>query len=337
MRKPAVIMALTLAALVASACGGGDDAPTGNVIAFQSELVADDGTSNFEVFLINADGSGLKQLTDDPGFDGSPSWSPDGTKFLFSSSRGEGDIWTMNADGSNQREIADGGSHFWSPDGDRFVFLGTIPGCTGPFGIGISVVNLDGSNQTSVACGGQLGRPIWSPDGSRIAYSGSDPTGLWVVNEDGTNPTRISQATLNPPVWSPDSTQLAFGVGTISVVDADGSNLTLLADESSHPAWSPDGRRIAFSSVRSGVTKDLYVMDSDGSNQTALTHYDAEPEPELRFINEISWSPKGEKIAFSMQLGGDQEIYVINADGSGLTQLTDNPGIDEAPAWSPLP
>ena len=198
--------------------------------------------------------------------------------------------------------------------------------------------------------------PAWSPDGTKIAFfsrrDGFDKE-LYVMNADGTHQTRLTfgargvffyPSFLPNVTWSPDGAKLAFGgfvgiVGNrvqISVINADGSNLTRLTDHPSYnfePAWSPDGTKIAFASDREGGYPNfkIYVMRADGSNPTKLTNLGLDTNP--------AWSPDGAKIAFTrfggtiadIFLGG--EIFVMNADGSNQTSLTNGVGI--TPAWSP--
>ena len=196
--------------------------------------------------------------------------------------------------------------------------------------------------------------PAWSPDGTKIAFfsrrDGFDKE-LYVMNADGTNQTRLTfgargvflyPSFLPNVAWSPDGTKIAFGgfVGNrvqISVINADGSNLTRLTDHPSYnfePSWSPDGTKIAFASNREGGGYSdfkIYVMRADGSNPTKLTNLGLDTNP--------AWSPDGAKIAFTrfggtlfdIFLGG--EIFVMNADGSNQTSLTNGVGI--TPAWSP--
>ena len=99
---------------------------------------------------------------------------------------------------------------------------------------------------------------------------------------------------------------------------------------SQEPARSPDGTRVAFSTFRDG-DKEVYVMDSDGGDPVNLTRHHA-------FDSSPAWSPDGRRIAFESERdGGDYHIFVMNADGSGVEQLTFGPGTPWArqPAWSP--
>lgn len=123
-------------------------------------------------------------------------------------------------------------------------------------------------------------------------------------------------------------------------MNADGSDVTQLTDHPANdlaPVWSPDGRKIAFSSVRDG-SANIYVMNADGSDMKRLTrHSSGSWWP--------AWSPDGQQIAFASRRGGNAftnqgrnpyDIYVMNADGSGVTRITNSPGVDDSfPAWSP--
>ena len=127
----------------------------------------------------------------------------------------------------------------------------------------------------------------------------------------------------------------------IYVMNADGSGEQQLTDldgyNSNAPAWSPNGRKIAFHSNRGGGVgeSDIYVMNADGSDVVRLTNLTALGLGGAHFA---SWSPDGEKVVFNSFFNGGQqprEIYVVNADGTGLINLTNHASDDTRPDWSP--
>ena len=140
--------------------------PDGGRLAFVSER---DG--NPEIYVINADGSDQRRLTQSPGFDGFPAWSPDGSSILWESNRGaRRGIWTMRADGSSQRQVgADGGVDWfptWSPDGSRIAFCSNRDGFWRVY-----VMNPDGSDPRRLTDGpGSDSAPAWAPDGTYVGF-----------------------------------------------------------------------------------------------------------------------------------------------------------------------
>ena len=235
-----------------------------------------------DVWTIDADGTDLTRLTDSPGPDFDPSWSPDGTRIAYrSEGSGDTEIWVMNADGSDQRRLAAGLSPAWSPDGSMIAYAspGTEPcppgrglGCTG-----LSIMNADGSGQHRVpnTDGGEY--PSWSPDGSRIAFN-SNLTGehvMYIAQADGSDVVDLSAVGEGWQVdWSPDGSLILFASGRdqtapgyddIYVMRPDGSDVRRLTDQRAYtPAWSPDGQHIVFSAP------GLFVMNPDGTGVTAL-------------------------------------------------------------------
>ena len=198
-----------------------------------------DRDGNFEIYVMDADGSNQTRLTNNSDVDKHPKWSPDGSRIAFESVRdGNPEIYVMDADGSNQTRLTNDSIEStdpaWSPDGSRIAF-----GSCRDRNDEIYVMDADGSNQTRLTNNSGIDRgPAWSPDDSRIAF------------------------------WSDRD-----GSSDIYVMDADGSNQTRYTDPSVEgwfTNWSPDGSRIVFESDQDG-NFEIYVMDADGSNWTRLT------------------------------------------------------------------
>ena len=278
----------------------GPEVPEGK-IAFHS-----DRDGNGEIYVMNADGSGLTNLTNNPADDCCSDWSPDGSRIAFSSNRDANDenrttieIYVMDADGSNQTRLTNNRDNdsnpAWSPDGSRIAFSSNRESS---LNIEVFVMDADGSNQTNLTntpgFDGLFGID-WSPDGSRIAFYSDrdDNREIYVMNADGSDQTNLTNSPAND-------------VG---------------------PDWSPDGSRIAFTSMPAGTNDAyIYVMDADGSNQTRLSNGEDGQEP--------AWSPDGSRIAFR---GHPGDIFIMDADGSNATNLTDDADFDTAPTWSPAP
>jgi Tol biopolymer transport system component len=272
-RSSAEASAPTLVARSAAATGS---ARAGARIAFSCGR---DGLG-LEVCVMNADGSGRRNLTRHPANDFKPSWSPDGRRIAFVSDRnGPLEVYLMNASGGDQRLVTQGDDPAWSPDGRRISFAGND---------GLYLVNADGSGVRRLTrnpvYGMPYGTPAWSPDGRRIAFTsrqdGNDE--VYVMNADGTghrNLTRNAAADhVHAGGWSPDGRRIVFhsnrgGNRDIYVMNADGSGqrpLTRNPAPDLFAAWSPDGRRIAFTRDRNREP-EVYVMNADGSGQRNLT------------------------------------------------------------------
>lgn len=176
-----------------------------------------------------------------------------------------------------------------------------------------------------------------------IAYQSRPAQGstwsIYVMDSQGASPTRLTdgQTSAMSPSWSPDGSRVAFvsdrdGNPDIWAIGLDGSglvNLTRHSAQDQWPAWSPDGQWIAFASVRDAPYWELYVMRSDGSDASRLTHWDS--------ASDLSptWSPDSSRLAFASKRDGNWEIYIMDRDGDNLVRLTFDPADDTNPAWSP--
>jgi Tol biopolymer transport system component len=254
-------------------------------------LFQSDRDGDWEIYVMNADGTNLLQLTHNTCADEYPVWSPDGDEIAFKSDRdGDFDIYIMNADGSQQRRITQhpAADHdpAWLPDGRRIAFNSDRDS-----GIEIYLINTDGSGLTQwTSTLGKNGLSAWSPDGKQVAYTGNRYLGwnVYVMNTDKSGDARLTQGHgACRPDWSPDSQQIAYvsqkadGKGDIWVMQRDGSNKTLLTTDDDnydyYPAWSPDGQYIAYAKTSDKETGnwELYVMSADGSKHAQVLYHPA--------------------------------------------------------------
>ncbi len=234
--------------------------PDGTRLAFRLAWYDSPSGQQAEIYAVNADGSGLIQLTRTPDLlEADPAWSPSGTRIAYSAYR---------TDTEPGEAVAD-----------------------------IYVMGSDGGSRVRLLANGRVNtHPVWSPNDERIALASFDgraessaesDTRIYLMDADGSNLVRLAgydPDTLEAAVaWSPDGTRIAFMSGQdIYVVSPQGGRPRRLTnsppDGARHPTWSPDSKRIAYLAADA-----VYVMNSDGSGGTRIVSGDG--------IQSLAWSP----------------------------------------------
>lgn len=318
-----IIAPAALVTLVALALASASLAPAGATAAGTNGRIAysrfaDASFHHADIVSSNPDGTGVVKLTSTPAgtYDVNPDWSPDGTKVAFERDTSTaGGILTVNADGSNLRQITFAGfgdqDPAWSPDGTRIaVERFDIPAGRD----GLYVFDADGSHPVQVTqndARGENVEPQWSPDGTKLVFAiASDTKGhaIFTVNLDGSGERRLTP-------WSLDAL---------------------------HPDWSPDGRLIVFEAPDAddeppGTSANVFTVRPDGSHLVAVTHYRG---GDVNATNP-AWSPDGKEIVFVVVPGSGQlgysDIFTMNADGSHIRQVTTSTFWDFRPDWGTAP
>lgn len=272
-----------------------------------------------DIHQMNADGTGVVNLTNSPGRYDHLSLSPDGRAFVYAGTGETFGLWTRNVDGSGLVQLtnragtdSDGANGFprWSPDGSMIAFASTRGGRAVERYQGLYEVYVMGANgsdprNVTLEFRDQLGFSVsvlgWTPAGQIVFETDAWPDGSVVERR-------------------------------IFVVRPDGSGMREVFDRPGDhsPFWSPDGSRIAFISNRDGEDR-LYVMNADGSGARALSSHEGQDRLplqnrgfSLQMFDFNPWSPDGRTIAFerfhdSQQHGWQDEwgsIYVVNVDGT---------------------
>ncbi|MEG3848732.1 hypothetical protein QT971_15295 [Microcoleus sp. herbarium19] len=317
------------------------------------------------LFAVNADGSSRRELAPKIEVSSTLVWSPNGQRLAFVSA--DTDIYTVNADGSGLTKQFAGESckaaNFeiaWFSNSQKLVFARSCDGFTSdsPGSQSLYTSNTSGIKGTKLVRNLEVGgyppkteissEFYLSPDGQQVAFVKDKH--IYKMNADGSGMTKLTKSPGeytsggSELVWSPDRTKIAFFSGTypqqqIYTINADGTNLKNLTDNPQNQVysvklfWSPDSSRIAYYQGKAGdllgEKQDIYAIGINRGTAQNLTqkpsNYDA-----------LSWSPDGQLIAFAAGEFNNQKLYIINADGSKLTQLASRlqlSGISEL-SWS---
>jgi len=342
-----------------------DWSPDGKMIAFDSDRDGD-----LDVFVVNADGSGLRKVIDTGINDYFPDWSPDGRQILFFAANRPAvrqTIYVVGADGSGLTALTATSrvvneTAQWSPDGERIVFQSDRD-----LNFEIYSMKRDGTDVTRLtrSSGGDYWPDLWvptaapdspaedqlpEPQASALAYVSTrgGNAQIYTMNSDGSDLVQVTNGSSEHyyPAWSPDGTKLACYVHVswrswvLVVMNADGSDPHPITESTGcatcamGPYWSPDGARIGFS-----VEPNSYPTCEIKSTELAVVNADG---TDCRRLTQnawsdlfCGWSPDGLLILTTSSETGKSKVWVMNVDLSNPRCLADTGATDSMPAWSP--
>lgn len=314
------------------------------LIAFVSERGADK-----DVWLVRPTGEETR-LTRGPEDEFPAAVRPDGAALLVAAAQAEHgsvhleELRLVAPDGTTTALHAPRGrarNPSWAPDGAWFVAESDAHGFSDLVRMtpqpGAEAVRLQTAPEGSF-------EPSVSPDGAQVAFVSSrdgDPE-IYVMKADGTDVRRLTFFHKEDwaPQWSPDGRFIAFlsnreSRTRVFVMRPDGSATravsgTVETGEERDLAWSPDGSALAFVGRQPGGQTRIWKAAMDGSAPVALTggrHIDDQP----------AWSPDGKYLVHASDRAGNVDLFLVRADGSGSTRLTQAPGADWLPRWLPSP
>jgi Tol biopolymer transport system component/DNA-binding winged helix-turn-helix (wHTH) protein len=329
--------------------------PSGDAVAFAS-----DRSGPLEIYVRPmADGGVELPLTSDGGHNVQPAWSPDGSQLAYHSS-GRGGIWVMPARGGTPRQIVPEGSNpAWSPDGRTLAYQTDEHADITPSAFGaqagstIWLVDADGGHPRPLTTDGTpLGghaSPAWSPDGRYVAFTtfdGGHDNGAWIVSVADGRTTRLTESPrLYELVFTPDGSALfaSGGEALIYRVPFDSARGRAAGPVEPLPvpgvpgvrglSMAADGSRLAFGGLALNSQIWAQPIAPDGSAR-------GEAYALTRDTSRRNWmaaiSPDGNRVAYmSTRRGDPPNVWLMNIDGSGKTQLTADQFADGKPTWYP--
>ena len=322
--------------------------PTGDLFVYASQADGD-----WDIYLQRPDGDPFNLTSSSPDDDTQPAYSPDGSQIVFRSDREGGGLFLMGATGESVRRLTDAGYNpVWSPDGKEILYA-TDPVEDPRTRSGRSQIwRIDlATEERRLAVPEDAAQPSWSPGGKRIAYwgieSGSSRRAVWTVAAAGGAPVPVTQdGSLNwNPVWSPDGRFLFFASDRSGSMDlwrvpideesgevrGEPVSLRVPTPWAGTMAISRDGRRIVYSTLDEKTNLERAALDPAGPRVFG----DLVPVTQgSRFVSGGRMSPDGRWIAFRTSAPQD-DLFVVQPDGTGVRQLTDDAARDRGPSWLP--
>lgn len=275
---------------------------TGEPGVFGSQIAFSSRVGRFkELFVMDMDGSNIRQLTNERGLAVSPSWDPFGRSLVYTSYRGRVpdlfmiDVGTRNVQQLTRGDALEIGAHFSAQGGK--ILTSVMQGRES----NIVLLNPNGSIFRRISSSNLNidTSPFWSPDNSKILFVSNRAGGpqIYVMNADGSDARRISFVTAN---------------------------------YCTSPSWAPKGDKIAFV-CRADSGFQIFIANADGSNPIQVTSGGDNEDPD--------WSPDGRYITFATTFGrgGAFNLALMRSDGSNIRQLTQSRGGDFQPSWGPMP
>jgi Tol biopolymer transport system component len=314
-----------------SADGGASGSPDGRWIAFWSERLDGDRVVR-GLWVMHSDGSGQRRVTPaDLAVDGGTpaTWSPDSRRLAFTGSVGQTyGVWLVNLDGSGLRLLAENASDpQWAPRDARVAYDHEL--AVG--NVRVETVNVDTGAREVIGAGYS---PTWSPDAKSIAFVNLDQktgaTDLFVAPAAGGAPVQLTHVRpggfVSFPHWSPTGRSIAFTLdGAVHTIAPDGSRMSRL-HVGNAPTWSPSGSELAFL-----VGRGVGVMRADGSHERQLP-----AKTPVLISDPPAWSHDGTHVLVqTLTDRSEYDLFVSNADGSGLHRLTHTKQDEFLPVWSP--
>jgi TolB protein len=326
--------------------------PDGGRLAYESNQ-----TGDWDIWVTQLGSSESINLTQDPaGADRFPSWSSDGQQIAYLSGRDA--VWSLNtvsALGGRPRKLLSlplrnftpWGSPQWSPDGNELAVALRSEGRNF-----IEIVSLESreSRQISLPAHDEDGPHdlSWSADGRYFAYVtalqwNSEVTRLWIIPSSGGKAVPVTDGYTNvwDPAWSPDGRRLYFvsnlggsmDLWEQTIANAEPERITT-GLEIRTAALSPDGRRLAYSRGRREYDSNIWRVPILRDRLAAWA--DAEQlTSDNAFIQFLDVSPDGTRLVFNSNRAGNQDLWILPAEGGEMTQLTTHPTADWNPRWSP--